>query len=223
MEDNINQKGVLRRPIQARDTKWAAAIAQWLTKAGFRPNQISLLSIGFAAVAGACLLGSGQAEATWVRCLLLLSAAAGIQLRLLCNLFDGMVAVEGGFKTRSGEIFNEFPDRFSDLLVFLGAGYALAPTWWGVELGWTAALLAVLTAYIRALGGSAGASQQFCGPMAKPQRMAVMTAACLLSVPEVLLRWQVSMLTCALGIVVLGCVVTLWRRTVRVVKELERG
>ncbi len=219
----MDPKGVLRRPIQARDTKWAAAIAQWLTKAGLRPNQISLLSIGFAAIAGACLLGSGHAQATWAQCILLLAAAAAMQLRLLCNLFDGMVAVEGGFKTRSGEIFNEFPDRFSDLLVFLGAGYSLAATRWGVELGWTAALLAVLTAYIRALGASAGASQQFCGPMAKPQRMAVMTAACLLSVPEVLLRWHVSMLACALGIVVLGCVLTVWRRTVRVVKELEQA
>jgi phosphatidylglycerophosphate synthase len=30
---------------------------------------------------------------------------------------DGMVAVEGGFRTKSGEIFNELPDRFADVFV----------------------------------------------------------------------------------------------------------
>ena len=33
---------------------------------------------------------------------LFLTAAALIQIRLLCNLFDGMVAIEGGFKTKIG-------------------------------------------------------------------------------------------------------------------------
>ena len=34
-----------------------------------------------------------------------MAAAAGIQLRLLCNLLDGMLAVEAGLKSRTGEIF----------------------------------------------------------------------------------------------------------------------
>ena len=38
-----------------------------------------------------------------------------------------------------------------------------------------AALLAALTAYIRAVGGSLGLPQDFSGIMAKPQRMALLT------------------------------------------------
>ena len=66
-----------------------------------------------------------------------LAAAACIQLRLLCNLFDGMVAVEGGFKTKSGEIYNELPDRVADVLILAGAGYAMPSSEWlhSLEIG----------------------------------------------------------------------------------------
>src|SRR5439155_1544730 len=84
---------------------------------------------------------------------------AGIQLRLLCNLLDGMVAIEGGLQSKSGDVFNEVPDRVSDALILLGAGYATAPALglaWAGALGSAAALLAVLTAYVRALGATVG-------------------------------------------------------------------
>ena len=41
----------------------------------------------------------------------------------------------------------------------------------GSTLGWAAAVLALLTAYIRALSGSLGLPQRFLGPMAKQHRM----------------------------------------------------
>src|SRR5215475_6504615 len=87
-----------------------------------------------------------------MRAALLVVAAAGIQLRLLCNLLDGMVAVEGGRGTKSGEVFNDAPDRLADVLIFVGAGYALRWPDWGSALGWAAAVVAVLTAYVRILG-----------------------------------------------------------------------
>ena len=73
----------------------------------------------------------------------------------------------------------------------LGAGYSLD----GVRLGARAGLagggtLAILTAYVRVLGGAIGTRQYFIGPMAKPQRMAVMTVACVLSVVEPLVGWR---------------------------------
>lgn len=112
-----------RRSIKARDTLWAAHVAAWLARAGVRPNIISLASALFAGGAGLCLVLAGKATGhfqPW----LLLAAAPLIQIRLLCNLFDGMVAIEGGFKTKSGEIFNELLDRFADAFIFVGAGYA---------------------------------------------------------------------------------------------------
>ena len=64
---------------------------------------ISILSVVFAACAGTCLfLQVHFANTTCIA--LLLGAAACTQLRLLCNLFDGMVAVEGGKASRTGDI-----------------------------------------------------------------------------------------------------------------------
>lgn len=56
--------------------------------------------------------------------MLFLLAAAMIQGRLLCNLMDGLMAIEGNLKSASGEIYNDAPDRVSDALILVGAGYA---------------------------------------------------------------------------------------------------
>jgi phosphatidylglycerophosphate synthase len=216
-----SENDVLRRPIQARNTKWAAATARWLGEIGLRPNHISLLSIVFGGLAAFCLFRAGSADSGGTLCLLYLGAAVGMQLRLLCNLFDGMVAVEGGFKTKSGEVFNEIPDRISDVAIFLAAGYSFKNVPWLVELGWSAALLSVLTAYIRAFGGAAGARQYFCGPMAKQQRMAVMTAACLGGAGLALGGSTLELLRPALALVGIGCVVTIFRRLRLIIADLE--
>jgi phosphatidylglycerophosphate synthase len=103
------------------------------------------------------------------------AAAVCVQLRLLCNLLDGMVAIEGGKSTASGALFNEIPDRLADALFLVPLGYASGYLW----LGWLAALLAVLTAYIRVLGGALGQPQNFGGILPKQRRMAVLTVALL--------------------------------------------
>jgi phosphatidylglycerophosphate synthase len=162
-----------------------------------------------------------------VASLLLLLAAAGIQLRLLCNLLDGMVAIEGGRKTRAGEVFNELPDRIADSVILVSAGYAAVPAAgmaWGPALGWGAALLAALTAYVRAFGTSLGTGQDFRGPMAKPQRMAVLTGACVVGALQPWTgfdAWSAGVLVVALAAVVAGSAVTVGRRTRRIVAELE--
>jgi phosphatidylglycerophosphate synthase len=159
-----------RRPLKSRNTSWAAGLARWLVQARVRPNQISLGSVVAAAIAAFCFLRESY-----------LLAALFIQLRLLCNLMDGMVAIEGGLRSPAGEIYNELPDRVSDALILLAAGYSLSWPLYSRELGWSATLFAVITAYVRTLGGACGLAQDFRGPMAKPQRMAVMTVACLLA------------------------------------------
>jgi phosphatidylglycerophosphate synthase len=193
---------------------WAAACARLLVRSGVSPNTISVVSIFFAAAAGALFFATARMQNGW----LFIAAALMVQARLLCNLFDGMVAVEGGRKTKSGEIYNELPDRIADPLILIGAGYALDSC---IVLGWLAASLALLTAYVRALGVAAGASQQFCGPMAKPHRMAVITVAALVQPALSLVRISQPIMTYALALICIGCVITVGRRTRRIVKELE--
>lgn len=209
-----------RRPLASRNTNWAAAAARWLARVGLRPNQISVLSLVFASFAGMALIGAGCVSGGW-RVVLFLAAAGLIQLRLLCNLFDGMVAVEGGSKTKSGEIYNELPDRIADVMILAGAGYATPSSPWLQTLGWMAAALAVITAYVRALGASVGTAQYFLGPMAKPHRMATLTVACVAMAALVFIGKPFDLLQPALILICLGCLVTIARRVVRIVRELE--
>lgn len=187
---------------------------------GVKPNHISLASIGFSLIGAAVLVAFTVCHTTGARAALLVVTAACIQLRLLSNLIDGMVAIEGGMKSNSGEIYNDLPDRISDCLIFVPAGYAI-PWNIGPELGWSAALLAVLTAYVRVLGGSTGTQQFFIGPMAKQHRMALMTVALLGSVIELYINWRGWVLGTALVVVILGSVITVVRRVARIVHELE--
>ncbi len=187
-----------------------------------RPNAISVASAVFSAGAGACLVWAGHAALAGVPWLFL-GAALLMQVRLLCNLFDGMVAIEGGFRTKSGEIFNELPDRFADAFILIGAGYCTNTSAWMPWLGWLATVLAMLTAYVRALGASAGAGQEFCGPMAKQHRMALITLACVGSAVLAWLKVETDLMPWALGVVVVGCGVTVFRRTFRIIRALERG
>jgi phosphatidylglycerophosphate synthase len=210
-----------RRPLRSRQRGWAIALAGMLAHAGVSPNAISLASIGFAALAGLALVLTATAGAA-LQSLLWLVAAADIQLRLLCNLLDGMVAVEGGRGSRSGEVFNDAPDRLADAVILVAAGYALPWPAWGSALGWATALLAVLTAYVRVLGRALGRPQDFCGPMAKQHRMAVLTIACLAAIAEGLLfgnhGWALG---AGLAVIAVGSALTIARRLLRLVRSLE--
>jgi phosphatidylglycerophosphate synthase len=206
--------------LAARQQRWAIALARALTRAGASPNAISSASLLFAIAAGTALWFSAEAGGA-ARVLLLVAAAACIQLRLICNMLDGMVAIEGGRRTSYGEVFNDVPDRFSDLVTLVAAGYSLTAFSWGRELGWLAGTLAILTAYVRVLGGSMGVRQYFIGPMAKPHRMATLTIACLLSTLEPLVGWHGQIIAFALAIISAGAIVTLYRRTARIVADLK--
>jgi len=40
----------------------------------------------------------------------------------LCNLLDGMVAIEHGKQSQLGVLYNELPDRVSDSVLFVALG-----------------------------------------------------------------------------------------------------
>lgn len=207
-----------RRPLASRDSGWARAIARNLSTASVTPNQISMASMVMAAVAGVAFWQAGTASGG-SRVALLLVAALFCQFRLLCNLFDGMVAIEGGKQAPDGPFWNEFPDRAADILIFVGAGYgAGVPT-----LGWAAAAFAVLTAYTRELGRNCGLPADFSGPMAKQHRMATTTAAAVLSLAEPLWSGHNQVLTGALWLVAVGAAITATRRAANIVRKLRAG
>jgi phosphatidylglycerophosphate synthase len=201
-----------RRPLKSRSVPIFRNLAFFLVKTGLTPNQVSVLSAVFAAGGGAAVLLARHYESTAAKLIFLLLGMLGIQMRLLCNLVDGLMAIEGGKKTAYGELFNDFPDRVSDVILILACGYALEPGSLHTA-AWIAALLAVMTAYIRVLGASMGSPHFFSGPMAKPHRMATLTIALAGSAVEVLLQGRFSLsLSCAIYLIALGTAVTCVRR-----------
>jgi phosphatidylglycerophosphate synthase len=199
-----------RRPIKTRSAGWAKHITDILVKRDISPNQISVASIAFA-FAGVVALNIDSGVIGSICC------AIGIQLRLLCNLFDGMVAIEGGKKSDIGSLYNEFPDRIADSLLIVGLGYAIGQS----DLGWFAALAAALTAYVRVFGGSIGLKQTFIGPMAKQHRMAVMTAGLLLNAVEASVYGTHYGLLIALAVIAIGSIATCVTRTLAIAKQLK--
>lgn len=211
MNGNLLDKTEARRPIAARESKFARSLARLALRTSITPNQISLLSIVFAAVGALALLAADASPALYVVAIL------GVQLRLLCNLLDGMVAVEGGRGSILGPLFNEFPDRIADTLLIVALGYAADVP----SIGWAGALFAALTAYVRVFGGAIGLRQDFRGPMAKQHRMAVLTATCAAALIEAYAHETRYALTIAVWIIAAGSLTTCVTRTLEIARRLR--
>jgi phosphatidylglycerophosphate synthase len=201
-----------RRPLTSRNSAWAGKLASWAVEREITPNQISQASVGFAAI-GAVLYALSPLGPGVLQWLCLILAAAMLQARLVCNLIDGMVAVEGGQGAKDGPFWNEAPDRASDLLFFAGAGLAAG----SLALGLLAASLAIATAYVRELGRAEGFTPDFSGPLAKPQRMAVLTAGTVIAAFYAS-EWT---LTVTLWIIVAGSAATILRRSWTLIDRLK--
>jgi len=228
MADHSDQSYVPtdRRPIATRSWPIWVRAAKSLAQRGVSPNGISLAGMGFGVAAGAALAAttyaSGFERVAW------LAGAVFIQLRLLANLLDGMVAIESGRASPLGELYNEVPDRVSDTATLIGAGLAVGGE---STLGYLAACVAMFTAYVRATGKAAGVAQEFCGPMAKQQRMALLTAiAVYCGVAP--LAWQPAwqpgwsnakfgLASAALLVIVSGGLLTAMRRLLRIAANLK--
>jgi phosphatidylglycerophosphate synthase len=208
-----------RRPLATRQLRASHAAARWVTGLGVTPNAISVAGMfcGIAAGIALALTSSAPEHSRW----LWFAGAALIQLRLLANMLDGMVALESGTSSRVGELFNEAPDRVSDAATLIGLGYAAASV---PVLGYVAACVALFVAYVRAIGKAAGAHQEFCGPMAKPQRMFFATLAALwcCAMPA---AWQqvgpLSVPALVLWLIIAGGTITAARRLVRISRALQ--
>ncbi len=205
-----------RRPIASRSSGWARALAKRLAASSVTPNQISQASVGFAALAGLAFWASATAGPV-LGGVLLLIGALNCQLRLICNLIDGMVAIEGGQKAPDGPFWNEAPDRAADICILVGLGLAAGQP----ILGWIAALLAVLTAYLRELGRAEGLKADFGGPLAKPQRMAVVSGGAVLAAIAPLFHGTDWVIWCTLWILITGTGLTAILRAARLVRNLR--
>ena len=204
-----------RRPIAARSHGWSQAAANVLIRAEASPNAISIAGMLAAIAAGVCFAFAPRVAGIASIALWLLAALL-MQARLVANMLDGMVALGRGVASPVGELFNDVPDRVSDSAVLIGVGCAAGD----LALGIGAALAAMATAYVRALGRSIGAPSEFCGPMAKQHRMAALTV---LAVMECFtpVRWTMTIAEWCLWIILVLSLVTTIRRLARTAAHLR--
>ena len=160
-----------RRPLKSRSVRAFQRMAGVLAARRISPNFISVLSLVFAGGAAICLWATAHCDG-WLLRACWLAAAALVQLRLLANMLDGMVAVASGRTSRLGDLYNEVPDRVSDTIILVALGWAAGGS---PALGFLAALIALFVAYVRLVGAAVGTGHDFCGPLAKPQRMFFVT------------------------------------------------
>ena len=199
-----------RRKVVGRNIRTIQKSARTMAAIGIKPNWISVASIGFAIVGGLGMVFSSQ-HWFWI-----IPALLGILLRALCNLWDGLVAIEGNKATANGAFFNEVPDRFSDCLLLIAAGLAWRFDMAGLAIGLTTALTSVLVAYVRAVGASLTGQEQFFGLMSKPNRMAVLVA----SVISCLFIGSSAFLF-GLIIILAGCAITFATRSNLILQDLK--
>ncbi len=204
-----------RRPLKSRSRRWAVWASSALAKGGATPNGISAISVVFAFAGGLAFVAAGYGWINWHVGWLV--GAVCVQARLVCNLLDGMVAIEGGKKSATGGIWNEAPDRFADAFLLFGAGIGCGQPWLGVGCAWAAAM----TAYVRALGATLTGKQDFCGPMAKPQRMAVLTFQAVAFGIFVNASRAVDAGFWILGVIFVGTLFTIFRRLYRLAQQLK--
>jgi phosphatidylglycerophosphate synthase len=202
-----------RRPIGESFRATARFATTLCVRLNIHPDAISYASVVAAAIAGICFWKSGHHP--W----LLFVAPLFCYLRLWFNMLDGMVALASGKASWRGEILNDLPDRVSDVVIFAGVAHS---GWMNPLLGYWAAILALLTAYVGMLGQAVGVQREFSGLMSKPWRMVALHLGAWTTFAfrsGRIDRFTILDLTCLL--IIAGCLQTIAVRLKRIMAGLR--
>lgn len=209
-----------RRPIADLFRATARHGTDLCVRWGISPDTVSLLSLVAAALAATCFLYGADYPTG------LIVGVAFCYLRLWFNMLDGMVAIQSGKASRSGEILNDLPDRISDVLIFVGVAHSGLC---GPFLGYWVAIAALLVAYVGTFGKALGVQREFSGVMAKPWRMVALHVGAWITLADV--WWGDGVLTPGGSgltwldwthvLILVGCAQTVWVRLARIMRALE--
>jgi hypothetical protein len=107
--------------------------------------------------------------------------------------------------------YSGIPDLLIDVLMVVAAGYAASGTAAGPVLGWTAALLGLLLAYVRTLTTARRILPPWAHLGSPMHRMWVLTGACLVAA---IMPYGWSQIAFMLGLTAIGaaCAAAIWAR-----------
>jgi len=184
-------------------------IERWLVARRVHPDWLTGAALVLSVGGGVCLYLAPQH--LWLLALVPVVAV----VRTALNALDGLVAKSTGLARPWGDVLNELSDRFADVALLGGLALA-APT--SLLLGAGAITMMLLSSYLAILSKAAGGRRQYMGPMGKADRMIVLILGSILGffLP---LDWVYNGM---LWVVLVGCLVTLIRRTQATYADLER-
>lgn len=142
-----------------------AAAAEW---AGITPNQLSVLSVFFAAASSVFYYLSSS------KAILLYMAALMVFLAALTDMADGALARRTGSADRKGDFLDHVIDRYADILIISGilfAGYAPWP------VGFLAVIGILLTSYIGTQAQAVNFERYYGGMVGRADRLAMIIVA----------------------------------------------
>ncbi len=137
-------------------------------------------------------------------------------IRTALNALDGMVARETRAKNQKfGEVLNEFIDRLSDTVLFLGVAFA---SYVNTVLGLSALVCILLVSYIGIVGKAAGGTRQYVGLMGKADRMFWLSVGCV----AVILFSNTEIINWMLWFILFFSLVTIFMRFFAIKRELYK-
>ncbi len=182
-------------------------VINWLIARGVSADVLTLAAVPVAVLGGLCLLASPAVTG------LLLVVPFLAAARLVLNLLDGAVARRTGQSHPRGELYNEVGDRLADV-AFLAPVAVLPGASPVIVLG--GVMVAVLASYAGVTAKAAGGERIYRGILAKPERMALLSAAAIaafVSGPDV---WGLFG-----PVLLVGATLTLLERVVVALRRLQ--
>lgn len=149
--------------------QWLQPIVDFSVRAKIHPDYYIYGAIVLAGIAGYGLMQADE-NLAW-----LWAVAACALLRLGFNLMDGLVAREMGIADAWGEVMNEFGDRISDGIIFLGLAFSGY-----VDIRWMLVALVLISyvSYLGILGKAVGGNRLYNGIFGKGDRMISLSIFC---------------------------------------------
>lgn len=194
--------------IKPKFQKRLEPLQNWLARRKINPTIINIFGFVSSLIAGLILYIS------FINTWFLFAIPPLVLLRIVANALDGLVSRKLGMASPFGEVMNEFFDRLSDVVIFLGLAFA---PFCHLGLGVITIITILLSSYLGILSKASGGSRQYIGFMGKADRMLYLgfTSIC------VIFTHNLGLWNYFLGFILGGTLITVLQRFVKIRRELD--
>jgi CDP-diacylglycerol---glycerol-3-phosphate 3-phosphatidyltransferase len=196
--------------IKPKFQKFLKPVENLFVKWEVHPTIINFLAL-FLSIAAGFVLFYAEKYPMW---LIYIPIMAFVRTAL--NALDGLVARRLKVKNQNfGEVLNEFLDRLSDAIIFLGLAFA---SYTNVILGTTVTVLILLNSYLGIVNKAAGGSRIYKGLIGKADRMIYLGIMAVIIL--IWNNWNFANYT--LYFIGIGMIISIIQRLIIVKKELYK-